>query len=53
MNYILIGLAVYLIGFGFLIRFVQVVRQRDNFMHDAHDRWVTDHNESPTAREAS
>jgi hypothetical protein len=53
MNYLLIGLAVYLIGFGFLVRFVQVVRQRDNFMHNAHDRWVDEQQDSPTVREAS
>jgi hypothetical protein len=53
MTYLLIALGLYLIGFGFLVRFVQVVRQRDGFMHDAHDRWLGENRSSPSVKEAS
>ena len=52
MDILLIGLGVYLILAGLLVRFLQVVRQRDSFMHEAHDQWLQDEDEA-SAREAS
>jgi hypothetical protein len=53
MEYILVGLGAYLLAFGTFIRFIQVVRRRDAFMHDAQDRWLNERNQNPPFKEVS
>jgi hypothetical protein len=52
MDILLIGLGVYLILAGLLVRFLQVVRQRDAFMQEAHEHWMEAQDQA-RAREAS
>jgi hypothetical protein len=53
MDILLIGFGVYLILAGLLVRFLQVVRQRDTFMHDAHDHWLQEQEDATSVKEAS
>ncbi len=53
MEYILVALALYLLALGTFIRFIQVVRQRDSFMHEAQSRWIHERKQNPPFKEAS